>query len=521
MTSSALSKIRIIFSVVVLILFVSVFIDFRHIIPNKYFYILTSFQFIPSGYKFLNTGTLAASGFIVVLLLTILSGRTYCSFLCPLGILQDVFSRAGGRVKKKFRRFGFKKASTLLRYSILVLVVIFTLVWGGFLLTIFDPYSIFGRLMTYFVRPLLLIANNFLSGILGRFDIYTLVNTPQVKFPLAVYIIPSAFLLLTGILSFIRGRLFCNSVCPVGTFLGLISKISIFRINFDDLKCTRCGRCSLACKSSCIDFLNKDIDVSRCVDCFNCLKSCPEKAISYGVVKLKKKENENETDPERRKVIAGSALFLLGLSGSASGQTVTAPKPTKASTVKEDKKYPVCPPGSMGIENFTKNCTACSLCISVCPNNVLIPSVREYGLSGIMQPRLDFHKSFCTYECTKCLAICPTGALMPLETEAKKLTQIGKAVFIKENCIVKTEKTACGACSESCPTKAVHMIPFEGKLVIPETKDELCIGCGHCEFACPTTPYKAIFVDGNPEHKAAKKPENVKSEVKKPVEFPF
>lgn len=519
MTSPALSKIRIIFSVLILILFVSVFIDFRHFIPSRYINILTFFQFVPSGYKFINGGTIAASGFIAVLALTLLSGRTYCSFLCPLGILQDVFSRTGGRVKKRFRRFGFRKPHSILRYTLLVLVLIVTLVWGTFLLTLLDPYSIFGRLMTYFVKPLLLIVNNFLSGILGKFDIYALVNMPQVKFPLFVYIVPVAFLLLTGILSFVKGRLFCNAVCPVGTFLGLISKISIFRIRFDDQKCTRCGRCSLACKSSCIDFLNKDIDVSRCVDCFNCLKSCPEKALSYGLVSVRKKENE--IDIERRKVIAGSVLLFLGLSNSSSGQTVTAPKPTKASTVREERKYPVCPPGSTGIENFTGKCTACSLCISVCPNNVLIPSVKEYGLSGIMQPRLDFHKSFCTYECIKCLEICPTGALMPLVTEAKKLTQIGKAVFIKDNCIVKTEKTACGACSESCPTKAVHMIPFEGKLVIPETKDELCIGCGHCEFACPTTPYKAIFVDGNPEHKAAKKPENVKSDVKKPVEFPF
>jgi ferredoxin-type protein NapF len=519
MTSSALSKIRIIFSVLILVVFVSVFVDFRHFIPNRYINILTFFQFVPSGYKFINAGTIAASGFIAVLLLTILSGRTYCSFVCPLGILQDVFSRTGGRVKKRFRRFGFRKPQTILRYAILGLVLIVTFIWGTFLLTLLDPYSIFGRLMTYFVKPVVLIVNNFLSGILGRFDIYALANMPQVKFPLVVYIVPVVFLLLTGILSFIKGRLFCNAVCPVGTFLGLISKISIFRIRFDELKCTRCGKCSLACKSSCIDFLNKDIDVSRCVDCFNCLKSCPEKALSYGLVSVRKKENE--IDVERRKVIAGSVLLFLGLSNSSSGQIVTAPKPTKASTVREDRKYPVCPPGSTGIENFTGKCTACSLCISACPNNVLIPSVKEYGLSGIMQPRLDFHKGFCTYECIKCLEICPTGALMPLVTEAKKLTQIGKAVFIKDNCIVKTEKTACGACSESCPTKAVHMIPFEGKLVIPETKDELCIGCGHCEFACPTTPYKAIFVDGNPEHKAAKKPENVKSDVKKPVEFPF
>ncbi|MGD0342653.1 MAG: 4Fe-4S dicluster domain-containing protein [Bacteroidales bacterium] len=519
MTSSALSKIRVIFSILVLILFVSVFVDFRHLIPNKYINVLTFLQFIPSGYKFFYIGITAAIGFIIILLLTLISGRTYCSFLCPLGIFQDIFSRIGGRIKKRFRRFGFKKPHTVLRYGLLVITLIVTLIWGTYFLILLDPYSIFGRFMTYFIKPIVLILNNFLSGILGRFDIYTLVNTPVTKFPLLIYAIPAAFLLLAGIMSLAKGRLYCNTICPIGTFLGLISKISIFRIKFDEVKCTRCGRCSLACKSSCIDFLNHDIDISRCVDCFNCLKSCPDKALSYGLVIVRKKEHT--TDIERRKLIVGSVLLFLGLPNSSSGQNSAAPKPTKVSTIKESRNYPVCPPGSIGIENFTKKCTACSLCITVCPNNVLIPSLREYGLSGIMQPRLDYHKSFCTYECIKCLEICPTGAIMPLTLEAKKLTQLGKAVFIKDNCIVKTEKTACGACSESCPTKAVHMIPFEGKLVIPETKDEICIGCGHCEFACPTTPYKAIYVDGNPMHKAAKKPENVKSETKKPVEFPF
>lgn len=134
---------------------------------------------------------------------------------------------------------------------------------------------------------------------------------------------------------------------------------------------------------------------------------------------------------------------------------------------------------------------------------------------------MDYHKGFCAYECVRCIEVCPTGAMMPLLIDAKKLTQIGKAVFIKDNCIVKTEKTACGACAESCPTKAVHMIQFEGKLVIPETTDDICIGCGHCEFACPTIPYKAIFVNGNPRHASAKKPVNIQTDLKKPEEFPF
>jgi polyferredoxin len=519
MRSSLLRTIRIVFSTIILICFFMVFVDYRSMIPSGYINTLLYLQFIPSFIKFINIGTLATAGFIAVLALTLITGRTYCSFLCPLGIGQDLFSRIGGRFKKKFRRYGYKKPFTILRYLLLAMTLVVTMVWGMYMITLLDPYSIFGRFMTYFARPVILVINNFLAGILGKFDIYTLSNVPIKGFSLLAYSIPAAFFVLVGLLSFTKGRLYCNMICPVGTLLGLISKLSLFRIKFDESACTRCGRCSMRCKSSCIDFLNHDIDVSRCVDCFNCITTCQDKALSYGIVSLKKKAHE--TDENKRKVVIGSLLFLFGLSRIATGQVKSAPKPKKDSTVKENKTYPVCPPGGIRITDFNTYCTACSLCITACPNGVLQPAIRQYGISGLMQPVMDYHRSFCTYNCTICTEICPTSALHPLVLEAKKLTQIGKAKFIKDNCIVKTEKTACGACSESCPTKAVHMIPYEGNLVIPETNDDICIGCGHCEFACPTVPYKAIFVDGNSIHVAAKKPENVQSEMETPVDFPF
>ena len=519
MRSSLLRRIRIVFSTLIFIFFFLVFVDFKFLIPSKYINVLLYLQFIPSLFKFYDLKTLAAGGFLVIFLLTLISGRTYCSFLCPLGIGQDLFSRIGGRIRKKFRRYGFKKPFTILRYTLLALTLIVTLVWGIYMITLLDPYSIFARFMTFFAKPVIIILNNFLAGILGKFDIYTLSNIPVKGFSLIAYSIPAAFFLLVGGLSLTKGRLYCNMICPVGTFLGLISKISLFRIKIDETSCTRCGRCSMRCKSSCIDFLKHDVDVTRCVSCFNCIHTCQDKAISFGIMKLKKKIHE--TDESRRKVIAGTLLLLFGLSRVSNGQEKTAPKPKKDSTVKENKTCPVCPPGGIGIADFNKDCIACSLCINACPNGVLRPAYKEYGIAGMMQPVMDYHKSFCTYNCTKCTEICPTNALHPLLLEAKKLTQLGKTKFIKDNCIVKTEKTACGACSESCPTKAVHMIPYEGNLVIPEVTDDICIGCGHCEFACPTVPYKAIFVDGNPVHVAAKKPENVESEIKTPVEFPF
>jgi len=518
MSSSVLKKIRQAIALAIFIVFCAIFFDFRHLIPEKYFDIPLWFQFIPSAIKFVTLGTVAGLGFLAVLLLTLLTGRTYCSFLCPLGILQDLFSRVGGKFKRRFKRFGYKKPHTILRYSLLALTVLVIIFGGIYILSLLDPYSIFGRFATYFGKPVIMALNNLLSGILEKFDVYTVAPVQISLFNPLLYIIPAIFLLLVGILSFTKGRLYCNTICPVGTLLGLISKISFLRIKFNESRCTKCGRCAIACKAFCIDFINKKIDNSRCVECFNCLKSCPDKALSYGFTTSGVKKNIPDT--EKRKFIGGLLLFLTGLSVKSLSQEETQKVEHKPSTVKENKTCPVAPPGSTSIENFTSRCTACSLCVSACPNNVLVPSITQYGLTGIMQPHMDYHKGFCAYECTRCLEVCPTGAIMPLAPEAKKLTKIGKAVFIRENCIVETERTACGACAESCPTKAVHMVPFIGNLTIPETNDEICIGCGHCEFACPVIPYKAIFVDGLSAHTAAKKPENVQTDLKH-EDFPF
>jgi polyferredoxin len=520
MTSSLLRKLRILFSSIVLICFLFVFADFRSAVPEKYINYLLYLQFVPSVLKYINLMTMAAGGFMIVLLLTLLTGRTYCSFLCPLGIGQDLFSRIGGRIKRKFRRFGYKKPHTIVRYSLLAITLGTAIFFGLYLVTLLDPYSIFGRFMTYLGEPVILLINNFLTWVLGKFDIYTLHHIDIRGFNPMTYAVPVAFFLLVGAMSFLKGRLYCNMICPVGTLLGLISKVSIFRIKFSESKCTRCGRCSVRCKSSCIDFLNYNIDVSRCVNCFNCIDVCPEKALSYSFIASK--EKPSQTDEGRRKFVAGSLLMLLGINSSARSQDQKGvPVPHKESTVKEPRNFPVCPPGAGSMEDFAERCTACSLCINACPNNVLQPAVMQYGIAGFMQPVMDYHRSFCTFNCTVCTDICPTNALKPLLLEAKKLTQIGKVFFIKDNCIVKTEKTACGACSESCPTKAVYMVPYEGNLVIPETNQDICIGCGHCEYACPVTPYKAIFVDGNSVHLAAAKPEIKEAEITSPEEFPF
>jgi formate hydrogenlyase subunit 6/NADH:ubiquinone oxidoreductase subunit I len=163
------------------------------------------------------------------------------------------------------------------------------------------------------------------------------------------------------------------------------------------------------------------------------------------------------------------------------------------------------------------------VCVTACPTHVLVPEFFDYGLEGIFQPRMHYASGACTYECTICGEVCPTGAIRPLPVEAKKLTQIGKATFIKDDCVVAVKKKDCGACAEHCPTKAVHMVPYEGKLVIPEVNQDLCIGCGACEHPCPTTPNKAIYVESNLTHLLAKKPEIKQAQpaVNLDAGFPF
>jgi ferredoxin len=519
MTSSVLRRIRIVVAAVVFACMFLIFTDLRHVIPDLYVTRLMFFQFVPSMLKFIALASVSGIGFILILILTLITGRTYCSFLCPLGIGQDILSRFGGRIKRKFRRYGFRKPHTILRYSLLAITGAVSFLWGIYLLTLLDPFSIFSRLMTFFARPVVVVLNNIAAHILGKIDIYTISSMPHQGFSVLAWALPFAFFLLIGIQSLIKGRLYCNMFCPLGTLLGLISRISFFRIKFNESACTRCGRCAIGCKSSCIDFLKYDIDVTRCVGCFDCIHICQESALEYRNVLFVKEKPE--TDERKRKFVVSSLLLLLGLSGSLKGVEKSVPRPGKVSIVKEPRSFPVAPPGAGSIAELNKWCTACSLCINICPNGVLQPALNQYGLDGFMQPVMNYRKNFCNYNCTACTEICPTGALKPLLPEAKKLTQLGRAVFIKDNCIVKTEKTACGACSERCPTKAVHLVQYEGHLLIPELSTETCIGCGHCEYACPTTPYKAIFVDGNEIHKAAKKPENKESDIKTPVDFPF
>lgn len=518
-----LKSLRVIIALIFLILTFVVFLDISSSLSTLFVGYVTYIQFVPSMLGFIDSISLLFSGFILVLVLTILFGRIYCSVFCPLGIIQDVVIYLKRKFTRK-KRFAYLKPHNRVRYGILVITAGVLITGSAFLLIFLDPYSLFGKINVTVIKPILVGINNLISKLLSSwFDIYSVYPVELRSVSLSALIFSLLFTILLLWLTLRYARLYCNLICPVGTLLGLPSKVSVFRIKLDQELCTSCGRCSAACKTGCIDVFNRKVDHSRCIVCFNCLTSCNQNGVHYGFSLSRKKELpvQEAVNPGRRGFLATTLGLMATLAGSEKLFAQQHRRRGKGKgPVPVEKNYPVTPPGSLSIEHFNDNCTACYLCVSACPTQVLQPGWLTYGLKGILQPHMDYSTSFCNFDCTRCGEACPTGAILPLNQQVKQLTQVGIVKFIKQNCIVYTDNTDCGACSEHCPTKAVNMKPWRQGLLLPYVTPEICIGCGACEYACPTTP-KSIYVDGNPVHVLAEKPKIEKLEVESSEDFPF
>ena len=515
-----LKKFRVAVAVFVFLAVSFIFLDFGNISPSGVRTSLVSIQLIPSLIRTLILFSSAFIGLMCVLAVTILFGRVYCSTICPLGIVQDISIRIAQRINRR-RRFKFKKPSYSIHYGLFLFTAVFAFSGSLVLLNLFEPFSNYGRILSNLISPSVVLANNMLGNILGLFGIFFLFQIPLLHITIITVLASFSFLGLVMYLSYNHGRLFCNLLCPAGALLGIISRFSIFKIVIDENNCKECGLCERVCKANCINSDLKEIDFAACIGCFNCIDGCPTSGMSYKG-RWKKTSNILPSVSEgRRAVLMTSILPALGLLLPEIGQDSSIEMGHRG--FDEGHTHPISPPGSISIEHFSRLCTACHLCVSSCPTQVISPSFLEYGIAGIFQPKMNYAASYCNFDCVLCGQVCPTGAILPLELNVKKQVQIGKAHFDKEDCIVVTKKKDCGACSEHCPTKAVKMVPYEQRLVVPEVNDEICVGCGACEHACPVQPRKAIYVNSNSVHLTAKKPksEKIKPSFDSKQDFPF
>lgn len=487
-----LRKIRIALSVLFFALITFYFLDFADILPTP-FHVVAHLQFIPALLS-LSVGLL-----VFLVILTLLFGRVYCSTICPMGVYQDVVRRMALFLRKKKKRYPFSPAKNMLRWSVVALTTLAYVCGFTVVLALLDPYSAYGRMAVNVFKPVYMAGNNLLESLFARFDNYTFYQVDASILDLSSLIIAGVTAIVIGYLAWRHGRTWCNTLCPVGTVLGLLSKFALFKVRIDMSKCNSCGACGTKCKASCIHSSEHAIDYSRCVGCFDCLETCNKKALVYRLPFASAKQESNAS--RRRFLLTGLATATVAPQIWAQAKAAAAALGGKKAFQTE---HPITPPGSVSREHFGSQCTSCHLCVSKCPSHVLKPAFMEYGLGGMMQPTVNFDKGFCNFDCTVCGDICPNGAIRPLTLEQKHLTQMGYVVFIEENCIVYTDGTSCGACSEHCPTQAIAMVPYKDGLTIPHVNTDICVGCGGCEYVCPARPFRAVYIEGNPVQKEAK-----------------
>lgn len=486
--------IRIIVAILTLLAMVFLFVDASGW-GGEHLGFLARVQFMPALLA-LNVVAL-----LVLVALTLIFGRIYCSVICPLGIMQDVVSRIRkatiGRKRKKVGVYHYKKPHSRLRVAVLAVFAV-VIVLGALnvmaisLGAIIEPYSAFGRIVTAFVSPLYDAGNNVLADATAESGSYLFTPVHR-SVPVALFIIAGVTLIVVTACAWRNGRIYCNSICPVGTILGYASKFSWLKIRIDTEKCNSCGSCARHCKAGCIDSKNHEVDYTRCVDCFDCLDVCRQGAIKY----IGAKNNETHKEPQgseepdgNRRVFVATLAALTGaaVAKAASGtiEKVTdgglTPLKSRSAT---GRKTPLLPPGVISQARLNARCVGCQLCIQACPSGLLSMSTNA---GTLMQPVMNYTEDYCPPYCQACSNVCPTGVFTPLDEASKSSLKIGTAQVNVSACLSANGTDSCGNCSRHCPVGAIEMVSFETKnpeKLMPVVKESVCIGCGACEVHCP------------------------------------
>ena len=487
-----LRKIRIALATIFFVAITLLFLDFTGTL-HHYLSWMAKLQFLPAVLS-LNVVVL-----LILLLLTLVFGRIYCSVICPLGVMQDLMAS----VRRKKNRYSYSPAVSWLRYLMLAVMVVAIAAGIGSLVALLAPYSSFGRIATHLLQPLYMGVNNVLAALAERADSYAFYSVDVWLRTLPTLIIAAVTFVVLFILAWRNGRTYCNTICPVGTVLGFVARFSWLKVRFDADKCRNCSLCSKNCKASCIDYKTHTVDYSRCVACGNCVEKCKFGVLRYAPATKKAGEAQPSDLPDKGKrtfllttALAGTALMAQEKKKVDGGLAMIESKaiPTR--------QTPITPPGSMSAQNMARHCTGCQLCVAQCPNQVLRPAT---DLTHMMQPVMSYERGYCRPECTRCSEVCPTGAIKPITPEVKSSTQMGHAVWIKKNCIPLTDGVECGNCARHCPVGAIEMVPSdpedEASAYVPAVNESRCIGCGACENLCPARPFPAIYVEGHEVHK--------------------
>ena len=383
------STIRRIIAIIFFTLITLLFLDFTGTV-HTWFGWMAKIQFLPALLA-LNVGIVVG-----LIALTLIMGRIYCSVICPLGIFQDVIAWIAGKTKKN--RYSYSKPLSWLRYGMLALFVVAMVAGVGSLVALLAPYSAYGRMVSNLVSPLYLWCNNLLAGWAEQAGSYAFYTTEVWIKGGATLIVAVVTLVSLVVLAWRNGRTYCNTVCPVGTVLGFLSRFSWLKPVIDTQKCNSCGLCARNCKAACIDSKNHTIDYSRCVVCLDCVDKCKKGALKYVPRKKAVHAGVENVDKGKRAFMTATAIATTVGIAQAQRKKLDGGLAAVSRQQKPLRETPIVPPGALSARHFAQHCTACQLCVQACPNQVLRPST---DMMKLMQPEASYERGYCRPECTK------------------------------------------------------------------------------------------------------------------------
>jgi MauM/NapG family ferredoxin protein len=430
---------------------------------------------------------------ILMVLATIVFGRFFCGWICPLGASIDLI----GSLRKNKRSLAEVKNIKIsgLKYIVLSAIAVSSL-FGIQIAWLFDPMVIMGRFVSINLIPTLTLAiNNIFIALLKSssidnpvYDLYRTLKESILGIRTSYFSNASVVLLLFFIIvssSLMLPRLWCRAICPLGAIYSIASRFSILRRITE--RCSFCGRCKELCRMGAIKE-DSSCRMGECILCMDCLYDCPQQKTRFSFFRTNKREDSGQGGINRKEflLLIVSSVFLAGFKGFKS--------PKKTSLIR--------PPGASNEERFLNLCVRCGNCMRVCPTNVLQPAFFESGLSGIWTPHLVNDIGYCEYNCNLCGEVCPTGAIPKLPVDEKKKARLGTAVIDKERCFAWNDNQLCLVCEEHCPLpeKAIKVEDYKvsGRIVgKPVIREDLCIGCGICQNKCPARPVRAITIIRN------------------------
>ena len=434
---------------------------------------------------------------LLIVVLSLVSGRSFCGWLCPMGGLLDGWRRLFGRARKnEATRFPSLPA-------IMLIFILISAIFGVPLAGYLDPFSILVRGLSQAIYPGLnevtvsffTFTYQHLPEALNRIvePVYSLLRYTILPFEQKFYQFGLVSLFVLGLVvaaEYVQQRFFCRNICPLGALLGWCSRVGMLAMSGGDESCGACRHCARICRMGAIDEQRK-IDAETCILCLDCFEQCPRQIISFaGVLPISRGAG---TSLSRRR-------FLTTASASLVLPTVLG---VRTLNVQADPLL-IRPPGALAEPEFLNRCVRCGQCMQVCITNGLQPVMLRAGIEGMFSPYLVARTGYCEFNCTLCGQVCPTGALQVLGMAEKHQFKIGHAWFDKNRCLPFAKGIPCIVCEEHCPTPE-KAIKFRNTEVVDEQggrrqvrqpfiDDALCIGCGICETRCPLPGRSAIYV---------------------------